>query len=171
MQRKVILFSGLLLVLVIGTLLVASIYFISASGTTATAPSSQSESNAATPKVNGFAVWQEPHESNSGPVHARVEIAENASDPFYTHADGGIITLVRSSGDHILTSEVHSIDMVEECDPREGILRTRYAFEMLPATVAAALTEGEAVEGNMTLHVEGEQHVFPLPRREVSIHR
>jgi len=170
MQRnKVILFSILLLTLVIGTLLVASLYFLSATGSTATP--AQSESQSATRKVNAFAVWQEPHESNSGPVHARVEIAENASDPFYTHADGGTITLVRSSGDHILTSEVHSVDMVEECDPREGILRTRYAFEMLPATVAAALTEGEVIEGNMTLHVEGEQHVFPLPQREVSIHR
>ena len=169
MQRKVILFSTLLLVLVIGTLLVASLYFLSSSGVTATP--AQSESQAATPKVNGFAVWQEPHESNSGPVHARVEIVENASNPFYSVADGGTITLVRASGEPVVTSEVHSIDMVEECDPREGIIRTRYAFEMLPASALAALNEGEVVEGKMTLQVEGREHVFPLPQREVSIHR
>ena len=44
MRNKVILFSTLLLVLVIGTLLVASLYFISATQTTATPSQSDSES-------------------------------------------------------------------------------------------------------------------------------
>jgi hypothetical protein len=148
----------LLLALVGAALFAASAYLKSASDA------------AATPDVNAFAVWQEPPQGKPGAVHAEVQIVEDASNPYYTHANGGTFTLVSATGERIVTSQLHGIDMVEECDPREGLGRTRYHIQMLPASPAVTLNEGDLVQGTITLRVGGREHTFALPEREASIH-
>ena len=115
--------------------------------------------------VTDFQVWQDfmpGLKAGNAPLHASVTLSIQWPQRITPDMAKGSITLVRASGEQVVTSDLQ----LAQWDQSSGPLTPgpqQVMFAMVPQTVPVQLTEGEMLHGTVALTLDGQPRTVELP--------
>ena len=115
--------------------------------------------------MTDFQVWQDfmpGVKAGNAPLHASVTLSIQWPERITPDMAKGSITLVRASGEQVITSDLQLAQWQEGSGPiTPGPQQVMFA--MVPQTVPMQLTEGEMLHGTVTVTLDGQPRTVELP--------